>query len=166
MSDSLPPPPPPTKWAAFGSNGKLYSIETYSGYRSSALDDLGNASILPMSAGAIEIGAALRAALDASRMLPAPAIYKFMKLDNLYRRVNAREAELMAFHGCTTRQTLLKKMMHVNLVQTGGEVEISSSIKRGLDAYEGDGLPPIILPETASNEELGVAALQALARCQ
>jgi CDI immunity protein len=166
MSDSLPPPPPPTKWAAFGSNGKLYNIETYSGYRSRALDDRGNSSILPMSANAIEIGTALRAALDASRMLPAPEIYKFMELDNLYRRGNAREVELMAFHGCTTRQTLLKRMMNVDLVQTGGKVSISSSIKRGLDAYEGDGLPPIVLPETASDEELGVAALEALARCR
>ena len=157
---------PPEQRVQVSSNGIIINVETWSGWRSASYDDKGESSILRNPTKAEIVGEAVARALAASRMIHSDKLGPFLDLKNVAQRLKDREAGLMAAHGCTTRRTLYKKMrlVFVNKRENDNIITITSTVKYQLDGFEGDDFSPIILPETASNEKLGLAVLEALAR--
>lgn len=165
MQPNQVPPPPRSAWATVQRARKFVAVDTWSGYRSSGLDDRGHHVLLPPEVGDEELGVALRAALQGSRFLDLSEIGSFFDLNALKQRGAAQEARWMAYSGDKTRRALFKGMELCNVQCVGSQIHLSPMRQERLDGWGGMGKDSeLILPETTSAAELGAAVKLALDR--
>lgn len=168
MSESQPNlvlPPPRSEWATVQRNSKFVAVDTWSGYRSSGLDDQGYHVVLPPEVGDEELGLAVQTALRGSRFLDLSEIGSFFDLNALKQRGEAQEARWMAYSGHKTRRALFKGMELCNVRYLESQIHLSPMRQERLDAWGGMGKDAhIVLPEAATAAELGSAVKLALDR--
>lgn len=156
--------------AAAKRNDDFYLIETYSSYRSSGRDPLGRQHILPLTANAKELGAAVQDALAHSRFLSLEQAQEFFDIEKMMPLHAAWISDLMMRHNYKTKRALFKNMAscHISFVVGEEPMTISPSYHNKLEGWirtKDDGIEDVLLPVDSSPDTVGQALLLAFSRC-
>jgi len=155
-------------WAAIFATDQLICIETHSGLRSTASDPGGKTELVPLGAESGVVGAALMAALSASRILQPKELGTFFDLAALEARYERWVELLMKAHQCESRRSLFKGMKYCFARVSDGVVELRPTRQEKLEVWTGEGITEadrVHVKLKASPQELGDAVLLALSRC-
>ncbi|MBU3121744.1 CdiI family contact-dependent growth inhibition immunity protein [Acinetobacter soli] len=112
------------------------------------------------------LGEAIRKALSAGSNIPPEGIKEFLFSSELADFMKERNKKIMENFGYKSKKALFKNMRSVD-IELDSKVNISPSHQDGLD-YSFTGLSKddeIILPNDATNEELGKAVRLAYEKC-
>ena len=156
------------KWAQAESNSDFICVETYSGYRSSALDPEGKQHLLAPDASDELLGLAVQDSLSHSRFLPVEAVPAFFG----YRAVAHRYVEwvkaLMERYGYKTKRALFKNMKTCGIECCSGVITIRPTNHEKLEGWSGEGISKddfVIVPEDNPPAVIGAALRLAFSRC-
>lgn len=158
-------PPPVRREASVQAFRAFTRILSKALYTSSHPDPIGYERFLEPEAGALEIAAKVRRALEASRYIdPRHPDWETVIRFRSEAEVKAAEERLMARAGVKTRPTLYKGAGNVSAILQDGRISLLPWRYRGAGHWEGFGAEPAVLPEHVSDEELGMAVQEELQR--
>jgi hypothetical protein len=152
------------------SNGDFVLIESYSGYRISAVDPQGAQHLLPPDASDESLGTALLDALDRSRFLTLDEARAFFDLKRIEEQRAGWTESLMTHCGYKTKRSLFRNMMNCGIVKVGDSITLEPMIHDKLQAWRGhrpeDDIDDVVIPAASSPSEIGAALRLALSRCR
>ena len=124
--------------------------------------------IIPVDAEIDNIGLSLRKVLTKNKDDDSGNNYIF---DHKLNKENYKEnvVRLMGLCGYKNKKSLFKKMNKCLVKQVGNVIEIKPLNHIKLEAWDGDGISEtddVIIPVSASDEELGNAVIEAFSRCK
>ncbi|MBI6548645.1 contact-dependent growth inhibition system immunity protein [Xenorhabdus lircayensis] len=149
-------------------NEDCYYVETMSGYRLLTADDEAETIYLPKSISDKELGHSIRQALSQSRLVD-PDDNDFFHRDRADVRYKNWIAEAMEKGGYKTKRALFKKMHKCGVKLLNGKLTISPWAHEKLETWGKKGMPDdcdIVLPDSATDEEVGNAVREAFLRCK
>lgn len=156
------------KWASIYANEDFISVDTFSGMRRIAFDELGKSFILSPSASPEELGTAVHDALAVSRTLAPHELAEFFDLARTNRAYEEWVSILVKRFGYAKRASLFKSMKYCAVVQSNGITTIQPSFHEKLEAWSGENINKndyVEIAAEASFQDIGSAALLALSRC-
>jgi hypothetical protein len=142
-------------------------VKTLSGYRRRSPDPEVPTRCLSNEASAADVGKAVLEALSKSRLINREEIPSFFHPDRVKGDYEAWIEGLIKQLGYPSKRSVLKgmKLCHVEL--ENGEVHFMPNRQVKLEAWEGLGADhDVVIPGDATAEQVGVALMQALERCQ
>ncbi|SHL49102.1 contact-dependent growth inhibition system immunity protein [Morganella morganii] len=124
--------------------------------------------IIPVDAKIDNIGLSLRKVLTKNKDDDSGNNYIF---DHKLNKENYKEnvVRLMGLCGYKNKKSLFKKMKKCLVRQVGNIIKIKPLNHIKLEAWDGDGISEtdyVIIPVSASDEELGHAVIEAFSRCK
>ncbi|HCR3436781.1 contact-dependent growth inhibition system immunity protein [Morganella morganii] len=124
--------------------------------------------IIPVDAAIDNIGLSLKQVLTKNKDGESEGYYIF---DHELNKENYKEniVKLMRLCGYKNKKLLFKKMNKCLVRQVGNIIKIKSLNHIKLEAWDGDGISEtdyVIIPVSASDEELGNAVIEAFSRCK
>ena len=148
-------------------NDDLICITTYSGYRSSRLDDRVPERVLGHDASDEAVGEALLESLSASRFL------SIAELDDFFDPVAGEQryvnwvSRLMNSGAYKTKRALFKNMMLCWVTCVDDTITITPSHHEKLEAWDGGGLGNrnIKISFQSSPDDIGAALREVFSRC-
>lgn len=165
-------------WADALCNGDFILIGTRSGYTSGTRGDYKGAQIfLSVDVDDITLGKAVQDALAKSRwVLGIPRLgsvyHPYVEFDSdLYDYKKSAEhyvawvSMLMERYGYKTKRALFKGMMSCSIDKKQGFIKVWPSHHVKTEAWEGTDAEPVVLPDTATAEEIGAALRLGFSRC-
>ena len=154
-----PPPPAERKEASVVAFRTFYRVHSWAVYGASLLDPDGIDADHPADLSDVELGAAAREALLASRFI-GPDHPDWDRVDAFWNRENSRRLEerLKARAGVKTSAALYSGAAEVALTLKDGVISLEPWKYEGRGGFGGiKGVEPTVLPEAIFDEELGAA---------
>lgn len=158
----------PRKWAAIYANDEFICFQTFSGFRSSAMDLEGKTILVKPDDAPHILGQALHDALLASRFLRADELDAFFSIELGKERYETWVAGLMRRYEYSSRRGLFKRMKRCSVEQSGGVTTLRPLRHEKLESWSGNGIDSndhVQLSDSSSFVELGQGVLLALSRC-
>ncbi|MDU0991923.1 MAG: contact-dependent growth inhibition system immunity protein [Morganella morganii] len=154
--------------ARIGFNGDFYHIDTMSGHGILIVDNLFESCLLSKDTTAEMLGLCLKKCLKQSRIVD-PGNYDFFDYKKVKERYEEWIKNIIQLRGYKNKKTLFKQMNTCNARQVDDLITIKPSNHIKLEAWDGDGISEtdyVIIPVSASDEELGNAVIEAFSRCK
>lgn len=155
------------KRAALYSNDDFIFVQTYSGYRTSAVDLNGETIFLPIEVNADELGGAILAALAVSRVISVEEIESYRDLERLKKVSLEWRRKIIQKYEYKTETRIFRNMKYCSIRSVNENIEFSPTIHKKKDSWVGTGLKGadhVIVTEKDSVGAIGRAALLALTR--
>jgi len=147
-------------------NEKILAVVTCSGLNMAIIDTDAETFFFELSPEPLKLGQAVRSALQASRMFTHEEARIRFHPEARDREYENWVAALMRRFGYKKRQAVFRRMNNCFVSKQQDIIEIIPSRHRRSDGWDWlDKKDYVYIPETASDEEIGVAALLALSRC-
>lgn len=167
------------EWTSVKANHDFITVQTLSGYRSWRMDPQGVMLTLLPSADNEALGAAVLAALDASRFVLAEPrqgawIHPEATFDKrLYDLdfLKSTSDEWVAMHmrqfGYKSRRELFGKLINCNIERRGDQIRTSPTAQEELEGWGGMSQDQhVILPRSSTPVEVGEGVRLAMSRCK
>jgi len=154
------------RWAGAYLTDKIVFLETCSGLARAAADPQGKLHILSFSAVSDEeLGAALRDALVASRVLDQAELAVFFEPTALDERYETKVKRVLETGAHSNRRELFTNMKHCPVVATDEEIVIRPTVHEKLESWSGLGAEfHVRVSSRVSNADLGKVLRLAFAR--
>lgn len=167
------------EWASVKANQDFITVQTFSGYRSSRMDPEGVRLVLLPKVDNEALGAAVLAALDASRFVlaePREGVWihpeatfdkRLYDLDVLKHASDEWVSLHMRKFGYKTRRELFKQLLNCNIERRDGEIRIFPTAHEKLEGWSG--VPEdqhVVLPGSSTPSEVGEGVRLAMSRCK
>lgn len=149
-------------------NEKFYRVSSLAVGLITIGDPDGIRLFLPPDANDEVLGSAVRQTLTASRPISLENLNQFIDSGDLKRRDKEEDSLMMRKFGYTSKRALYKSMKFCSISVVSEEIEFQPTHRKGLDGFTirtNLNLVPVIVPQTASDMELGFALREAFARC-
>lgn len=163
---SAPSPPPRKAWANAKANAEFIDLQTYSGYRSSTIDETGKNHDLSPAVSEEELGDAVLDALVASRFLAVEDMYRLNEqAQPAYERWVANK---LTRHGYKNRRALFREMKTCSIELQDGLITIVPWHHDKLEGWDGRGISSdmhVVIDSTSGPAEIGAALRLAFSRC-
>ena len=124
--------------------------------------------VLTKEAEAIDLGASLKKAFSRSETMGRKNSYIFDHLENKINYENDIKKR-MALYGYKNKKAFFKNMRHCGVSQVNDLITIRPSNHVKLEAWSGECISEtdwVIIPASASDEELGHAIIEGFSRCR
>lgn len=155
------------RWACAKMNSEFLCIDTYSGYRSCALDPEGKQHLLPIDAPDVAVGEALIDCLGHSRFLRPDELDAFFDYERSTRNYAEWMQRLMHRYGYKTKRALFKEMKNCYIEQREGRIVMQPTRHEKLEGWgrsQGDERLDIEVAAGSSAADVGKALRLALSR--
>ncbi|EDW2056432.1 DUF1436 family protein [Salmonella enterica subsp. enterica] len=149
-------------------NDKFYSVDSLSVGLINISEPDGFQQFLPPDENDEVLGSAVRRALAASKPISLEKLNQAIDSGELKRRGKEEDTLMMRKFGYTSKRSLYKSMKFCSISMVSEGIKFQPTHRKGLDAYTVRtdlDLVPVIVPQTASDMELGLALREAFARC-
>ena len=149
-------------------NGDYYYFVTLFDYGLWLPDYTLDPIVLTKEAEAIDLGASLKKAFSRSETTDTKSSYIF---DHQENKINYEKntKKIMALGGYKNKKALFKNMRHCGVRQVNDLITIKPSNHVKLEAWSGECISEtdwVIIPASASDEELGHAIIEGFSRCR
>ncbi len=154
--------------ARIGFNGDFYHVDTMSGHGILIVDNLFESCLLSKDTTAKMLGLCLKKCLKQSRIVD-PEDYDFFGYEKVKGRYEGWIKNIIKLRGYKNKKSLFKQMNKCNARQVGDLITIRPLNHVKLESWSGDGISEtdyVIIPVSASDEELGHAVIEAFSRCK
>ena len=159
------------KWnpsAGLKANADFICINSYSGYRSTAIDLTGKQYVFVLDASDEDLGRAVLDALANSRFLTLEEAEVFFDYRLVAQRYEEWVKSLMDRFAYKTRRAMFKDMKSCAIECEDGRIVIRPSNHQKLEGWGGHGIAPedhVSIPADSPPQEIGAALRLALSRC-
>lgn len=150
------------------SNDRFYKISSQAVALIIIGDPDGVRLFLPPDESDEVLGRAVRQALAASKAVPREYVSQLINSGELKRKGEEENSLMMKKFGYANKRTLYKSMKFCSVSVISEGIEFQPTHRKGLSGYTVRtdlDLIPVIVPDTASDMELGLALREAFARC-
>ena len=142
-------------------------VKTLSGYRRRSADPEVPTRCLSKEASTADVGKAVLDALSRSRLISREEIPSFFAPEKVKANYEAWIEGLIKQLGYSSKRSVLKGMKSCHVEVENGEIHLHPFRQVKLDAWEGLSADhDVVIPGDATAEQVGVALMQALERCQ
>ncbi|MCZ8397982.1 contact-dependent growth inhibition system immunity protein [Achromobacter ruhlandii] len=149
-------------------NDKFYSVDSLSVGLINITEPDGFQQFLPPDESNQVLGSAVRRALAASKPISLDKVNQVIDSGELKKRDKEYESLMMRKFGYTGKRALYKSMKFCSVSVISEGIEFQPTHRKGLDGFTvrtNLDLVPVIVPQTASDMELGLALREAFTRC-
>ncbi|MCI1839687.1 contact-dependent growth inhibition system immunity protein [Achromobacter ruhlandii] len=149
-------------------NEKFYRVSSLAVALITIDDPDGLRLFLPPEANDEVLGSAVRQALTMSRAVPREYVSQMINSGELKKRDKEEDTLMMRKFGYTSKRSLYKSMKFCSISMVSEGIKFQPTHRKGLDGYTVRtdlDLVPVIVPQTASDMELGLALREAFTRC-
>ncbi|WP_175167356.1 contact-dependent growth inhibition system immunity protein [Achromobacter sp. CF-sbj1-Ac2-l] len=150
------------------SNDKFFSVSSLAVALIEISDPDGYKLFLPPDENDEVLGSAVRQALATSRAVPREYVSQMINSGELKKRGKEEDSLMMRKFGYTGKRALYKSMKFCPVSVMSEGIEFQPTHRKGLDGFTvrtNLDLVPVIVPQTASDMELGLALREAFTRC-
>ncbi|MGI2030388.1 contact-dependent growth inhibition system immunity protein [Endozoicomonas acroporae] len=156
------------QWATAYATPEFITINTCSGFRSSARDPLGEEFFFSWDVSDEVLGAGIVSSLTASRLLEPDQIGMFFDLSFIKENYEKWVEKLIEKYNYKSRRALFKNMKHCMIERVDGVMTIKPTNHEKLEGWGGKGVKHEdykILDETVQVEEIGRSLRDCFAKC-
>jgi CDI immunity protein len=149
-------------------NEKFYRVSSLAVAPITIGDPDGLRIFLPPDENDEVLGSAVRQALATSRAVPREYVSQMINSGELKKREKEGDSLMMRKFGYTGKRALYKSMKFCSVSVISEGIEFQPTHRKGLDGFTvrtNLDLVPVIVPQTASDMELGLALREAFTRC-
>ena len=160
--------PNPKKWATVYATNSFISVNTCSGFRSSARDPQGKELFFGLDVSDEQLGSGVLQALSANRFLAPEEVRAFFNPNMIESRYENWVELLTGKFGYRTRYDLFRDMKHCTIEHVDGYITIAPTNHEEPEAWSGDGIDSSdyeTLADDASEAQLGQALKRSIGKC-
>ncbi|WP_025154822.1 contact-dependent growth inhibition system immunity protein [Morganella morganii] len=154
--------------AKIGFNGDFYHVDTMSGHGILIVDNLFESCLLSKDVTPEMLGSCLKKSLKQSRIVD-PGNYDFFDYKKVKERYEGWIKNIIKLRGYKNKKSVFKQMNKCSIVQLDDLITIRPLNHVKLESWSGDGISEtdyVIIPVSASDDELGYAVIEAFSRCK
>lgn len=160
--------PKPKQWATAYATKEFISINTCSGFRSSARDPEGREFFFSPDVSDNQLGEGVLQALSDSKFLSTSEVGIFFELSRIEKNYENWVESLIEKSGCKSRRALFTKMKLCLIDCVDGVITIKPTKHEKMEGWGGKGIDSNdyeIVPNPSLKEEVGKALKRCFSKC-
>jgi hypothetical protein len=147
-------------------NEKVLCLSTTSTGAMTVNDPDGLELFLSPCTGDVELGEAVRACLELSRLIPNEERKTKFHQTEVVKRYELWKEKMMTLSGVSSKRTLFKRLKLCSISSKDGLIKFCPLSMIKMETWQSIKGAEVEVPETCSNEELGAALRLAFERCE